>query len=64
MDKSHYLTEKQASVRYGKSCSWFQKRRNKKLPPFWIKFENTKTIFYPLFDTDKWFVENMKIVEL
>jgi hypothetical protein len=64
MDKSNYLTEKQASVRYGKSQSWFQKKRHHKLPPLWIKFEGKRTIYYSIAETDKWFYENMKIIEL
>ncbi len=64
MDKSNYLTEKQASLRYGKSESWFQKRRYAKLPPFWNKFENTNRIYYPIKETDRWFIENMRKVEL
>lgn len=53
------LTEKQASNRYGKSPSWFQKRRNKKIPPFFHKCPETKRIYYPLQETDRWFCENI-----
>jgi hypothetical protein len=54
-----YITEKEASHRYGRSRSWFQKRRNKETLPFYKKCKETKRIFYPLQETDRWFKENM-----
>jgi hypothetical protein len=52
-----YITQKQASYRYGFSQSWFKERRLNNLPPKCIKFGNKGKNYYPLEETDNWFKE-------
>lgn len=54
-----YLTEKEASTRYGQSVHWFQKQRYLKKPPPYVKFQQQGRVYYPLDETDKWFKENL-----
>ena len=54
-----YISEKEASKRYGYSSSWFQKRRFSKSPPPYVKLQNKGKIYYPLEQTDAWFKENL-----
>ena len=55
-----YLTDKEASKRYGYSVSWFQYQRSKKNPPPYVKLQGRGRVYYPLDATDNWFKENMK----
>lgn len=54
-----YLTETEASQRYGYSRQWFQRERWKGTGPEFIKIGSGK-ILYPLGETDRWF-ESWKI---
>ncbi len=58
-----YINEKEASIRYGYSRSWFKSRRKKHLPPPFIKMENKGKILYPLIELDAWFDKIMGINE-
>lgn len=58
-----FLTQKEASRRYGMSESWFQKRRQNKMRPNYIKFEDGKNVYYPLIETDQWFEHQIRIKE-
>ena len=58
-----FLTAKEASRRYGMSEAWFQKRRQNRQSPKFIKFENGKNIYYPIIETDQWFEHQIKIKE-
>lgn len=49
-----YLSETEASTRYGYSRQWFQRERWKGTGPNFIKIKNGK-VLYPLKDTDAWF---------
>lgn len=52
-----YLTEKEASHRYGYSIAWFRKQRNLHVCPKFTRL-GTKTrgrVYYPLVETDNWF---------
>lgn len=59
-----FISDKEASHRYGKSVSWFQKKRlkknmcKKKYPPF-MKIEKTGNVYYSVEELDKWFEENI-----
>lgn len=57
-----YLSEKEASKRYGYSQKWFQKRRYSNLPPPYMKLQNKGKIFYPLSETDAWFKKNFIMI--
>lgn len=58
-----YLTEKEAARRYGYSTSWFQSRRNKHLPPTFMKISNQGKVYYPLKETDDWFQKNIITID-
>ena len=55
-----YISDKEASHRYGYSQGWFQKRRQKKIAPKFMRLEGKGKVFYPLEETDKWFIDNIK----
>ena len=52
-----YITEKEASSRYGYSMAWFQKKRYLHEKPSFTKINSDKRgrIYYCLGETDKWF---------
>ena len=54
-----YLTDKEASKRYGYSTAWFQKQRSAKKPPPFVKLQGKGKIYYPLEKVDEWFKENL-----
>lgn len=54
-----YITEKEASTRYGYSLSWFQRQRHFKKKPSFVKLQGTGKVYYPMEDTDLWFKENL-----
>lgn len=56
-----YITEKEASLRYGYSTSWFQQKRSQNLPPPFVKLKGK--VLYSLDKLDKWFIKNMIEVE-
>lgn len=56
-----YLTLKEASKRYGHSCSWFVREREKGEGPPYIQIKERGRVLYPLQETDEWFKK--RIVE-
>ena len=54
-----YMSEKEASARYGYSMQWFRLRRHKNRPPTFLKLEGKGKVYYSVEETDKWFKENM-----
>lgn len=54
-----YITDKEASHRYGYSTSWFQKQRSEKKHPAFIKLQGKGKVYYELEETDNWFKTNM-----
>lgn len=60
---TQYLTEKEASKRYGYSMAWFSKRRYKDLPPKYVTRENSNRVLYPVKETDDWFRSNLQSSE-
>jgi hypothetical protein len=58
-----YISDKEASKRYGYSTSWFQKKRSQKKPPPYIQLLGKGKILYPIDKTDKWFMENIIAIE-
>lgn len=55
-----YISDKEASLRYGYSVGWFRKRRRLKLPPKYVRLESKGRVFYPLEETEQWFVDNIR----
>jgi hypothetical protein len=49
-----YLTEREASQRYGYSVQWFQRERWKGTGPQFMKI-NGGRVLYPVEHTDAWF---------
>jgi hypothetical protein len=56
----NYLTDKEASMRYGYSIAWFRKMRSLKLGPHYIQMMFKGKVLYPLDATDEWFKARMK----
>lgn len=52
-----YLTEKEASQRYGYSLSWFSRLRAQKSGPKFIQLKTHGRVLYHLENTDSWFKE-------
>ena len=52
-----YITEKEASTRYGYSMAWFSKQRYKNLAPRYTRLTNSNKgrVLYPIEQTDAWF---------
>lgn len=57
-----YMTDKEASCRYGYSQSWFRQRRYDKTGPRCFRLNNKGKTWYPLDETDRWFKENMQVI--
>ena len=55
----NYLTEKEASNRYGYSKSWFEKKRLEHKGPRYIRLNFNSRILYPVDETDNWFKSRM-----
>lgn len=55
-----FMTDKEASTRYGYSISWFRKMRSLKMGPKHIQIIGGGKVLYPLEATDEWFSERMK----
>jgi predicted DNA-binding transcriptional regulator AlpA len=58
-----YLTDKEASERYGYSQSWFMRARTMGVGPKYIQIAEHGRILYPLEQTDEWFKERMRSKE-
>jgi len=54
-----YLTEKEASLRYGYSVSWFYKMRHSGDGPKCIQLIKNGRVLYPMSSTDDWFRTRM-----
>ena len=55
----NYLTDKEASSRYGYSIAWFRKMRSLGIGPNYIKMMTKGKVLYPLDITDEWFKARM-----
>lgn len=55
---NEYITDKEASKRYGFSQDWFIQNRYRGNGPSYIKIQGS--VLYPLKETDKWFLEKME----
>lgn len=59
-----YITDKEASKRYGYSKSWFAKKRALGQDPKFIQLGKKQTrVLYPLDKTDEWFKELIRMKE-
>ena len=58
-----YMTDKEASDRYGYSKSWFQHRRCEHSGPKYIKMDGRGKVLYPIKDTDQWFKNHLKVFD-
>lgn len=56
-----YITDKEASQKYGYSVSWFQKQRHDKKPPPFIKIQDKGKVYYAIEELNKWFDDNIFI---
>jgi|HubBroStandDraft_2_1064218.scaffolds.fasta_scaffold00250_15 predicted DNA-binding transcriptional regulator AlpA len=54
-----FLTDKEASARYGYSQAWFIKARSEKYGPKYVQMKEHGRVLYPLEETDKWFKNKM-----
>lgn len=54
-----YVSEKEASQRYGYSKSWFEKARFNKVSPPFMRFKQNGKVWYPTTETDTWFKSRM-----
>jgi len=59
----NYLTEKEASMRYGYSVSWFSKSRSLDTGPKFVQLSKNGRVLYPLLSTDEWFKDKLKFLE-
>lgn len=58
-----YITEKEASQRYGYSRAWFQKQRYLHLSPKYTRLTSSKRgrVYYPIDQIDAWFKMQIEI---
>ncbi len=56
-----FITDKEASKRYGYSQSWFLRARAQGFGPRWIQIMDHGRVLYPLKETDKWFRDKMEM---
>ncbi len=56
-----FISDKEASKRYGYSQSWFIRSRTQGFGPRWVQFKEHGRVLYPLDETDKWFVDKMEM---
>ncbi len=54
-----YITEKEASYRYGYSQSWFQKFRYDGNGPTYVRLHEKGKVLYPVNELDEWFRTNL-----
>lgn len=57
-----YISDKEASKKYGFSISWFQRERFNKTGPRFIKLNGKGKVFYPVEETDNWFKNKMQYI--
>ena len=57
IDNKVYITEKEASSKFGYSIRWFRNRRDKKKSPPYIKIDNR--VFYDVNELSEWFKKQM-----
>jgi predicted DNA-binding transcriptional regulator AlpA len=57
-----YITDKEASKRYGYSIHWFQRARYQKSSPPYVKLDGKGRVYYPLTQIDEWFRERLKLI--
>lgn len=61
IDGKSYITEKEASKKYGYSLPWFRlSRKNGESPPFCRLSENSR-ILYPVEETNQWFKSKLSM---
>jgi predicted DNA-binding transcriptional regulator AlpA len=53
-----YISDKECSKRFGYSKEWFIKKRNKNLPPPYIKLDSGK-VLYELDAIEDWFKKQL-----
>jgi hypothetical protein len=58
-----YITEKEASHRYGYSKSWFAKQRLKKEEPRFVKLRGKGKVYYELTLIDNWFKRQLDLYD-
>jgi len=56
-----FITDKEASERYGYSQSWFLKARANGTGPKFVQITDNGRVLYPLVETDSWFKERMNM---
>ena len=54
-----YISEKEASNKYGYSVSWFQKGRINGNGPNFFQLRSKGRVLYDIEELDKWFKENL-----
>ena len=55
-----YLTDKEASERYGYSQSWFRRARISNTGPKFIQLMPLGRVLYALEETDEWFKQKLR----
>jgi predicted DNA-binding transcriptional regulator AlpA len=55
-----YISDKEASEKFGYSQSWFQKVRYEGNGPKYVRIKNKGKVLYPLKDLNEWFCSNLK----
>jgi predicted DNA-binding transcriptional regulator AlpA len=58
-----FITDKEASERYGYSQSWFLKARANSTGPKYVQIKDAGRVLYPLAETDAWFKTRMEMKE-
>lgn len=58
-----FITDKEASERYGYSQAWFIKARAEGNGPKFIQIKDNGRVLYPLVETDDWFKSRMGMRE-
>ena len=56
----NYISDKEASLRYGYSQKWFIKKRQEKSGPPFVQLLKNGRVLYHLESTDKWFRERIE----
>jgi hypothetical protein len=54
-----YISDKEASYRYGYSQSWFQKCRYEGNGPQFVRLQGKGKVLYPVDKLDEWFRLNL-----
>ncbi len=58
-----FITDKEASERYGYSQKWFIKARGNGRGPKYAQIKDKGRVLYPLIETDEWFKTRMEMKE-